>query len=545
MRKADQASDILPHWVFTFGAGRAEGDAAQRDLLGGKGAYLAEMSRLGLPVPPGFTISSEVCGAYYESGEKLPRSLKPMVEAALDQVGKVAHAKFGDVDNPLLVSVRSGSRASMPGMMDTVLNLGLNDQTVEGLARRSQDRRFAYDTYRRFIQMYADVVLGLDHDLFEEALENYKNLNGFELDTELKAEHWLEVVSRFKALVEEQHGEPFPQDLHVQLWGAIAAVFGSWRNARAIAYRRLHDIPEDWGTAVTVQAMVFGNMGEKSATGVVFTRNPSTGANELYGEFLVNAQGEDVVLGLTHAASPVGSGENRDRRQAPSLEGLMPEVYAELKRACAKLEAHFRDIQDIEFTVEEGRLWMLQSRSGKRSMQAALKIAVDMAAEGLITREEAVKSIDAGQLDQLLHPTLDPESHRVVIATGLPASPGAATGELVFDADEAVHLKAQGHTLILARVETSPEDVQGMHAASRHPHHARRHDEPCRGRGARHGTALRRRSRLRADRSRTRGRCRPAESSCTRATSSPSTARPGRSSRAACRCASRRCRRIS
>lgn len=466
MRKADQASDILPHWVFTFGAGRAEGDAAQRDLLGGKGAYLAEMSRLGLPVPPGFTISSEVCGAYYESGEQLPQSLKPMVEAALDAVGKVAHAKFGDVDDPLLVSVRSGSRASMPGMMDTVLNLGLNDQTVEGLARRSQDRRFAYDTYRRFIQMYADVVLGLDHDLFEEALENYKNLNGFELDTELKAEHWLEVVSRFKALVEEQQSEPFPQDLHVQLWGAIAAVFGSWRNARAIAYRRLHDIPEDWGTAVTVQAMVFGNMGEKSATGVVFTRNPSTGANELYGEFLVNAQGEDVVAGLRtpQALSEAARTATGDKR--PSLESLMPEVYAELKRACVKLEAHFRDIQDIEFTVEEGRLWMLQSRSGKRSMQAALKIAIDMAAEGLITREEAVKSIDAGQLDQLLHPTLDPQSHRVVIATGLPASPGAATGELVFDADEAVHLKAQGHTLILARVETSPEDVQGMHAAS-------------------------------------------------------------------------------
>jgi pyruvate,orthophosphate dikinase len=466
MGKAKQATAILPHWVFTFGAGRAEGDAAQRDLLGGKGAYLAEMSRLGLPVPPGFTISSEVCGAYYDSGEKLPPSLKPMVEAALDQVGKVAHAKFGDVDNPLLVSVRSGSRASMPGMMDTVLNLGLNDQTVEGLARRSQDRRFAYDTYRRFIQMYADVVLGLDHDLFEEALENYKNLNGFELDTELKAEHWLEVIARFKAIVEEQQGEPFPQDLRVQLWGAIAAVFGSWRNARAIAYRRLHDIPEDWGTAVTVQAMVFGNMGERSATGVVFTRNPSTGANELYGEFLVNAQGEDVVAGLRtpQALTEAARAATGDKR--PSLEWLMPEVYAELKRACAKLEAHFRDIQDIEFTVEEGRLFMLQSRSGKRSMQAALKIAADMAAEGLITREEAVKSIDAAQLDQLLHPTLDPHSSRMVIATGLPASPGAASGELVFDADEAVHLKSQGHTLILARVETSPEDVQGMHAAS-------------------------------------------------------------------------------
>ncbi|MGB3022722.1 MAG: pyruvate, phosphate dikinase [Methyloceanibacter sp.] len=455
-----------PKWVFIFGGGRADGAATQRDLLGGKGAYLAEMARLGLPVPPGLTISSEVCAAYYKSDRSLPEALKPMVSEALDVVGEIAGARFGDVENPLLVSVRSGSRASMPGMMDTVLNLGLNDLTVEGLARRSSDRRFAYDTYRRFIQMYGDVVLGIDHDLFEEALENYKNLRGFELDPELKAEHWSEVVTRFKALVEEELGKPFPQDLHVQLWGAIAAVFGSWRNARAIAYRRLHDIPDDWGTAVTVQAMVFGNMGERSATGVVFTRNPSTGENELYGEYLVNAQGEDVVSGLrtpqplTEAARTVAS----DLR--PSLEALMPDVFAELKRACAKLEAHFRDIQDIEFTVEEGKLWMLQSRSGKRSMQAALKIAVDMAAEGLMSREEAVSGIDAAQLDQLLHPTLDPNSEKVIIATGLPASPGAASGELVFDSDQAVHLKAQGHTLILARIETSPEDVQGMHAAA-------------------------------------------------------------------------------
>ena len=457
---------VSPKWVFIFGGGRADGTAALRDLLGGKGAYLAEMARLGLPVPPGLTISSEVCAAYYKSDRSLPEALKPMVSEALDAVGEAAGARFGDVDNPLLVSVRSGSRASMPGMMDTVLNLGLNDVTVEGLARRSSDRGFAYDTYRRFIQMYGDVVLGIDHDLFEEALENYKSLSGFELDTELQAEHWAEVVTRFKSLVEKELGQPFPQDLHVQLWGAIAAVFGSWRNARAIAYRRLHDIPDDWGTAVTVQAMVFGNMGGRSATGVVFTRNPSTGENELYGEFLVNAQGEDVVSGLrtpqplTEAARAVAS----DGRA--SLEALMPDVFAELKRACAKLEAHFRDIQDIEFTVEEGKLWMLQSRSGKRSMQAALKIAVDMAAEGLMSREEAVAGIDAAQLDQLLHPTLDPNSNKVIIATGLPASPGAASGELVFDSDEAVHLKAQGHTLILARVETSPEDVQGMHAAA-------------------------------------------------------------------------------
>ena len=465
MTKIEQPTKTKPKWVFTFGAGHADGSAGDRNLLGGKGAYLAEMSRLGLPVPPGFTISTEVCAVYYERGENLPEELRPMVDAALETVGGIAHAKFGDVDNPLLVSVRSGSRASMPGMMDTVLNLGLNDQTVEGLVRRSGDRRFAYDTYRRFIQMYADVVLGLDHELFEEILENFKNLKGLEYDTELSAEDWAELITRYKAVVKSELGEPFPQDLHAQLWGAIAAVFSSWQNARAIAYRRLHDIPDNWGTAVTIQAMVFGNRGDQSATGVVFTRNPSTGANELYGEYLVNAQGEDVVSGLrtpqplTEAARR-GSGSSR-----PSLEGLMPEVFAELKGACAKLEAHFRDLQDIEFTVQEGKLFMLQTRAGKRSTQAALKIAVDMAEQGVISREEAVAGIDAGQLDQLLHPTLDPEADRIVLAKGLPASPGAATGELVFDADEAVHLKAQGHTVILARVETSPEDVQGMHAA--------------------------------------------------------------------------------
>ena len=465
MTRAEPASKIAPKWVFTFGAGRAEGSAAERDRLGGKGAYLAEMSRLGLAVPPGFTISAEVCAVFYELGRKLPEELKPTVRAALDDVGRIVGSGFGDVENPLLVSVRSGSRASMPGMMDTVLNLGLNDQTVEGLVRRSQDRRFAYDTYRRFIQMYADVVLGLDHELFEEILENYKNLKGLEYDTELGAEDWADIVARFKTLVETELGKPFPQDIHAQLWGAIAAVFGSWENARAIAYRRLHDIPDDWGTAVTIQAMVFGNMGERSATGVVFTRNPSTGANELYGEFLVNAQGEDVVSGL-RTPQPLTEADRRGSNSSkPSLEGLMPDVFAELKAACAKLEAHFRDIQDIEFTVQEGKLFMLQTRSGKRSTQAALKIAVDMAEGGLITREEAVRNINAGQLDQLLHPMLDPDAEKTVLAKGLPASPGAASGELVFDADEAVHLKAQGHTVILARIETSPEDVQGMHAA--------------------------------------------------------------------------------
>ena len=465
MTTAVPAPKTMPKWVFTFGAGRADGSAGERDRLGGKGAYLAEMSRLGLPVPPGFTISAEVCSVYYELGRKLPEELKPMVSAALDGVGKIVGAGFGEVENPLLVSVRSGSRASMPGMMDTVLNLGLNDQTVEGLVRRSGDRRFAYDTYRRFIQMYADVVLGLDHELFEEILENYKGLRGFEYDTELGPEDWADIVTRYKTLVETELGTPFPQDLHAQLWGAIAAVFGSWQNARAIAYRRLHDIPDDWGTAVTIQAMVFGNMGERSATGVVFTRNPSTGARELYGEFLVNAQGEDVVSGLRTPEPLTEAARRSSNAKRPSLEGLMPDVFAELKAACAKLEAHFHDIQDIEFTVQDGKLFMLQTRSGKRSTQAALKIAVDMAEEGLITREEAVKGINADQLDQLLHPTLDPKAEKTVLAKGLPASPGAASGELVFDADEAVHLKAQGHTVILARVETSPEDVQGMHAA--------------------------------------------------------------------------------
>jgi pyruvate,orthophosphate dikinase len=466
MSTAAEATDIAPKWVFTFGAGGADGSAEDRDLLGGKGAYLAEMSRLGLPVPPGLTISAELCAVYYELGRRLPDELKPMVNHALAVVSKIAGAKFGDVDNPLLVSVRSGSRASMPGMMDTVLNLGLNDQTVEGLARRSGDRRFAYDTYRRFIQMYGDVVLGIDHELFEEILENYKNLKGFEYDTELKAEDWLDIVARFKALVEAELGTPFPQDLHEQLWGAIAAVFGSWQNARAIAYRRLHDIPDDWGTAVTIQAMVFGNMGDRSATGVVFTRNPSTGANELYGEFLVNAQGEDVVSGLRTPQALTEASRRGTSSSKPSMEALMPEVSAALKATCAKLEAHFRDIQDIEFTVQEGKLFILQTRSGKRSTQAALKIAVDMAGEGLISREEAVVNVKAAQLDQLLHPTLDTKAEMTIIAKGLPASPGAASGELVFASDEAVHFKAQGHTVILARVETSPEDVQGMHAAA-------------------------------------------------------------------------------
>ncbi len=455
-----------PKWVFTFGGGRADGSAADKALLGGKGAHLAEMSRLGLPVPPGFTISTDVCAAYYEHGRKLPDALKPMVDEALTEIGELAGAHFGDVDNPLLVSVRSGGRASMPGMMDTVLNLGLNDQTVEGLARVTEDRRFAYDTYRRFIQMYADVVLGIDHGLFEEILESYKNLKGFELDPELGADDWVEIVTRFKALVETELDAPFPQDMREQLWGAISAVFGSWHNARAIAYRRLHDIPDEWGTAVNIQTMVFGNKGDNSATGVVFTRNPSTGENVLFGEFLLNAQGEDVVAGLRTPQPLTKKERAASSNGKQSLEALFPEAFAELKASCEKLERHFRDLQDIEFTVQEGELFMLQTRAGKRTTQAGLKIAVDMAQEGIITREEAVLSLNPAQLDQLLHPTLDPNAQMTVLAKGLPASPGAATGEIVFDADEAVHMKAQGHTVILARIETSPEDVQGMHAAA-------------------------------------------------------------------------------
>ena len=368
--------------------------------------------------------------------------------------------------NPLLVSVRSGSRASMPGMMDTVLNLGLNDKTVEGLAERFKDRRFAYDTYRRFIQMYADVVLGLGHDMFEEALENYKGLKGFELDTDLGAEDWLEIIGKFKTLVAEELGQPFPQDLHEQLWGAIAAVFGSWENARARAYRRLHDIPDDWGTAVTVQAMVFGNRGERSATGVMFTRNPSTGANSLYGEYLVNAQGEDVVSGMRTPQALTEAARQASGDQRPSLEALMPKVFAELKKNCAKLEAHFHDLQDIEFTVEEGTLWILQTRSGKRTTQAALKIAVDMANDGVISPQRGGDEHQRRPTRSIAASDAGSHCREKVIASGLPASPGAASGELVFDADEAVHMKAHGHTVVLARIETSPEDVQGMHAAA-------------------------------------------------------------------------------
>jgi pyruvate,orthophosphate dikinase len=436
-----------------------------RDLLGGKGAGLAEMANLGLPVPPGFTITTEVCTYYYDHDQNYPKDLDGQVEKALDKVGRITGKKFGDRRNPLLVSVRSGARASMPGMMDTVLNLGLNDETVEALAGKSGDRRFAYDSYRRFITMYSDVVLGVGHEHFEELLDRHKELQGYHLDTDLDADDWAELVEQYKKRVQDELGKPFPQDPHEQLWGAIGAVFGSWMNQRAKTYRRLHSIPESWGTAVNVQAMVFGNMGNTSATGVAFTRNPSTGEKKLYGEFLINAQGEDVVAGIRTPQEISEAARIEAGSDKLSMEKAMPEAYAELARIYNRLERHYRDMQDLEFTVEQGKLWMLQTRNGKRTARAALRIAVELANEKLITREEAVLRVDPITLDQLLHPTIDPRAHRKVIATGLPASPGAASGEIVFNSDEAAELRAEGHRVILVRVETSPEDIHGMHAA--------------------------------------------------------------------------------
>jgi len=452
--------------VYAFGGSVADGNAGMRELLGGKGANLAQMANLGLPVPPGFTITTEVCSAYFDAGGELPDALKPEVKAALDRIGEIAGVHYGDPKNPLLVSVRSGSRASMPGMMDTVLNLGLNDETCQALAAQSGDERFAFDSYRRFIQMYGDVVLGVDHHLFEDVLSNFKNMNGFALDTELGVEDWRGVIESYKALVEEETGEPFPQDIYAQLWGAIRAVFASWHNARAITYRHLHQIPDDWGTAVTIQAMVFGNMGENSATGVAFTRNPSTGEKAVFGEFLVNAQGEDVVAGIRTPQSLTEAARQETGDRNPSLEALMPKVFSELIAVHDALETHYRDMQDIEFTVQDGRLWILQTRAGKRTVTSALRIAVEMAKEGLISEEQALLRLDPGELNKLLHPTLDPEAEKQVIATGLPASPGAASGAIVFDPNEAESLGSKGRNVILVRIETSPEDIHGMHAAA-------------------------------------------------------------------------------
>jgi pyruvate, orthophosphate dikinase len=455
----------MTRFVYRFGGGITDGEAGNRNLLGGKGANLAEMASIGLPVPPGFTITTEMCARYYEEGESFPDSLRAQVAEGLAHIEGICGKSFGDASDPLLVSVRSGARVSMPGMMDTVLNLGLNDKTVEGLAAVSGDPRFAWDSYRRFIQMYANVVLGLRHDMFEEALEIAKEDKGVHLDTELEAEDWRRLATRYREIVDEELGRPFPDDVHEQLWGAIGAVFGSWQSDRAKTYRRLNSIPGDWGTAVNVQAMVFGNMGETSATGVAFTRNPSTGERAWYGEYLINAQGEDVVAGIRTPQYLTRDAREAAGARAPSMEESMPEVFAELARVFDLLERHYRDMQDIEFTVERGKLFMLQTRSGKRTAKAALRIAVDMAGEGLITQEEAVLRVDPQALDQLLHPTLDPAAERKVVAKGLPASPGAASGAAVFDADTAEHRKGLGEKVILVRVETSPEDIHGMHAA--------------------------------------------------------------------------------
>jgi pyruvate, orthophosphate dikinase len=459
------AQKSAEQWVYTFGDGTAEGDGTMRDSLGGKGANLAEMCRIGLPVPPGFTISTQVCTWYYDHGKTYPDTLKADVEAALHAMSARAGSTFGDPQNPLLVSVRSGSRASMPGMMDTVLNLGLNDVSVETIAKESGDSRFAYDSYRRFLTMYSNVVLGVDHHYFEEVLETYKDKYGKVLDTELEAKDWQALVPAYKALIQKHTGRDFPQNPFEQLWGAIGAVFDSWMNNRAIKYRELNSIPASWGTAVNVQAMVFGNRGETSATGVAFTRNPSTGANQLYGEFLVNAQGEDVVAGIRTPQDITEVARIASGSDKPSLETIMPDVYAEFVRICDVLESHYRDMQDIEFTVERGKLWMLQTRNGKRTARAALKIAVDLAAEGVLAHNEAVLRVEPQALDQLLHPTLDPKAPRTVLTTGLPASPGAACGMIVLTSEEAEIARKVGKKVILVRVETSPEDIHGMHAA--------------------------------------------------------------------------------
>jgi pyruvate,orthophosphate dikinase len=452
----------MTKWVYSFGAGHNEGGATMRDLLGGKGANLAEMASIGLPVPPGFTITTEVCTAFYENKEQYPPELAAQVQTALARVEQAVGLRFGDQSKPLLVSVRSGARVSMPGMMDTVLNLGLNDETVQGLAAASRDERFAWDSYRRFIQMYGSVVLDVDHHRFEEIIESAKQDAGVVEDTALTARDWKGVVEAYKHMVAEETGKPFPQDPAEQLWGAIGAVFGSWMNPRAHTYRRLHDIPATWGTAVNVQAMVFGNMGDDCATGVCFTRDPSTGENIFYGEYLVNAQGEDVVAGI-RTPQPMARAKSKPGER--SMEDAMPAAYAELMRVRETLERHYHDMQDIEFTVQQNKLYMLQTRSGKRTAAASLRIAVDMANEGLIDRREAIMRVNPAALDQLLHPALDPKAKRTLVSKGLPASPGAACGTVVFSADEAESRAAKGEAVILVRIETSPEDIHGMHAA--------------------------------------------------------------------------------
>ena len=453
--------------VYTFGGEADHSDPRQKDktVTGGKGANLAEMASIGLPVPPGFTITNEECVSYLQHGADFSDELRAQVAEALAHIETSVGKTFGDAGDPLLVSVRSGARVSMPGMMDTVLNLGLNDVSVDGLAQASGAERFAWDSYRRFIQMYSDVVLGVDHGLFEEALEITKEDNGFYADTEMSSEDWKTLVGEYKSIVEAELDYPFPQDVQEQLWGAIRAVFDSWDADRAKVYRRLNDIPGDWGTAVNVQAMVFGNMGDTSATGVAFTRDPATGERAYYGEYLINAQGEDVVAGIRTPQYLTKAAREAANAKPLSMQEAMPDAFGELARVFDLLECHYKDMQDIEFTVQQGTLWMLQTRSGKRTAKAALKMAVDMVGEGLIDEETAIRRVDPMALDQLLHPTLDPEAERDVLAGGLPASPGAASGKIVLDADTAEKLAGRGEKVILVRVETSPEDIHGMHAA--------------------------------------------------------------------------------
>jgi len=453
----------MSKYVYAFGVGEADGDGSMKELLGGKGANLAEMTSIGLPVPPGFTLTTEVCTTYYSNNHDFPAGLHDEVTSALRILEQRMDKGFGDSDNPLLVSVRSGARASMPGMMDTVLNLGLNDQTIQGVIRQSNDPRFAYDSYRRFIQMFANVVKGMNGDAFAKILAEKKEQKNVELDTELSAEDLQEVVGEFKLIYQQSLGEVFPEDPLQQLWEAIGAVFGSWMTPRAVTYRKLHSIPSDWGTAVNVQGMVFGNMGDDCATGVAFTRDPSTGENYFYGEFLVNAQGEDVVAGI-RTPQPINRAKHKEG-DLPSMEEVLPDSYKQLDNIRSILEQHYKDMQDIEFTIEKGKLYMLQTRTGKRTAQAAIKVAVDMVDEKLITKKEAVLRVDPDQLDQLLHPSLDPAADKQVVAKGLPASPGAASGKVVFNADEAEEQTRLKKKVILVRIETSPEDIHGMNAA--------------------------------------------------------------------------------
>ena len=450
-------------YVYSFGGDYTEGDAGMRNLLGGKGANLAEMIKIGVPVPPGFTITTTACIAFYDNQRALPPGLEDQVHTAMALTEKTMGRKFGDCDNPLLFSVRSGARVSMPGMMDTVLNLGLNDETVQGLIKGSSNPRFAYDSYRRFIQMYGNVVMGIESEKLESLLEEAKEKKGVKFDTELDADDLKALVTALKARVRELTGRDFPEDPYDQLKGAISAVFDSWNTKRAITYRKLNNIPDHWGTAVNVQTMVFGNMGDDCATGVAFTRDPSTGEKRFYGEFLINAQGEDVVAGI-RTPQPINEAGRKDS-DLPSLETLMPDLYKQLVEVYQKLEKHYRDMQDIEFTIERHKLWLLQTRTGKRTVKAAIKIAVDMVGENLINKSEAVLRVEPDKLDNLLHPTLDPAAEKTLLAKGLPASPGAASGEVVFNADEAEEMKEAGHKVILVRAETSPEDINGMNAA--------------------------------------------------------------------------------